>query len=454
MTSRLPRIALGVFVVGLVLHNVVLAELWDAGVRGRSLDVVAAWKEVLLLVVLGVVVWRARRLPVTLAADRLALVYAAFVVVYAVLPQHWLGGAATTKGVLYGLRHDLVPVAAYALGRLAALSRNDRRVLGWVVVGVGAVLSVWGLVDVYFVPLQWWRDSGVPGWFRYQLSLNYGPGLSHLPENWVYNTGDERHPLRRLVSTFLSPLASSYLLVVALIFLASRERLGRWSAVAGVCCVAGLLWTHTRAATLALVLGLLLLAAAQRRWPPAVAAAAVLVLSLGFFASYSSIGPGTSYTRSELAYLRANAQRHAAPGGDPFSSGDTSLSSHWRNLRAGLRTVVHHAQGFGLGNAGTEAKRTNVEILAGESTYTQLGVETGLVGMLAFVAWALAVWRGLWFRSPWLFAAFGSMLAIALQTDVLGVPWLAYVLFALAGSALSEDAAEARRRGAAEPRSN
>ena len=452
MSARLPRLALGVLVVGLVLHNLVLAELWDAGVRGRALDVVAAWKEVLLLVVLGLVAWHARRLPITLAADRLALVYTAFVLLYAVLPQEWLGGAATTKGVLYALRHDLVPVAAYALGRLAVLSRNDRRSLGWLAVGAGAVLSVWGLVDVYAVPLQWWRESGVPGWFRHQLSLDYGPGLSHLPENWVYNTGDEEHPLRRLVSTFLSPLASAYLLVFALIFLASRERLGRWSVVAALCCFAGLLWTHTRAATLALVLGLVLLAAAQRRLRPAEAAVAVIVISLGFFAVYTSVGPRTSYTKSELAYLRENAQRHPLAGGDPFSSGDTSLTSHWRNLRAGVRAVVRHPQGYGLGNAGTEAKRTNVEIRAGESTYTQLGVETGLAGMLAFIAWALAILWGLWSRSPWLFAAFGAMLAVALQTDVLGVPWLAYVLFALAGSALSEDASGARRRDVVEPR--
>jgi len=31
-----------VFVVGLALHNFVMAELWDAGVRGTALDVVSA----------------------------------------------------------------------------------------------------------------------------------------------------------------------------------------------------------------------------------------------------------------------------------------------------------------------------------------------------------------------------------------------------------------------------
>jgi O-Antigen ligase len=438
MTSRLPRLALAVFVVGLAFHNLLLAELWDTGLRGRGLDIVAAWKEVLLALALGAAAWQARRLPLATTADRLALLYAAFVVAYAVLPQSWLVGHATTKGVFYSLRHDLVPVAAYALGRLVVLCAGDRKRLAWLAVAVGAALSVWGLVDVYLVPLQWWRDSGVPGWFKDQLSLDYGHGLSGLPENWVYNTGDETNPIRRLVSTFLSPLATAYLLVVVLLFLAARERVTRWTTLAALACFAGLLWTHTRAATLALAGGLVLLAAAQRRWPPLALAAAVVGISIGFFAAYSSIGPSTSYTATELAALRENAHKPHPAGGDPFSAGDTSLSSHWRNLRDGLHTVIHHPQGFGLGNAGTEAKRTGVDILAGESTYTQLGVEIGLVGMLAFVAWSLVVFHGLWSRSPWLFAAFGAVLALALQTDVLGVHWLAYCLWAAAGATLQE----------------
>ena len=55
--------------------------------------------------------------------------------------------------------------------------------------------------------------------------LNYGPGLSHLPENFVYNAG-ENVVFRRLTSTFLSPLATAYLLVVAMFFIPLRRRWG------------------------------------------------------------------------------------------------------------------------------------------------------------------------------------------------------------------------------------
>ncbi len=295
MTARLPRLALAAFVVGLAVHNLVMAELWKAGVRGRALDAVSAWKEVVLAVALAAALRSARGLDRWQVADRLAVAYAAFVVLYAALPQGWLAGDASARGVLLGLRHDLVPVAAYALGRLAAVSRWDRRALGWLALAVGAALSLWGLADVYLVPLQWWRESGVPGWFREQLSLEYRC-LSGLPENWIFNTGDETSPLRRLVATFLSPLATAYVLVVALLFLAARTRVTSGRTVAAVVCFAGLLWTHTRAAALALALGLALLALVQRRWQPLLAAAAALGVSAAFFAVFPSIGPATSFT--------------------------------------------------------------------------------------------------------------------------------------------------------------
>jgi hypothetical protein len=78
---------------------------------------------------------------------------------------------------------------------------------------------------------------------------------------------------------------------------------------------------------------------------------------------------------------------------------------------------------------------------AGESTYTELGVDAGLLGALLFVAWSVSL---LWVVLPctaWLGAAFVAMFALGLQTDVLGVPWIVYVLWPLGGSVVSTVAA-------------
>jgi hypothetical protein len=81
LTERLPRLALLAFVVALPFHNLAMALLWGAGVRDLALDAVSAWKEILLALALGAIVWRRRGIPFkSTSTDWLALAYAANVV--------------------------------------------------------------------------------------------------------------------------------------------------------------------------------------------------------------------------------------------------------------------------------------------------------------------------------------------------------------------------------------
>jgi O-Antigen ligase len=434
VSRALPRVALLVLVVGLALHNLAMALLWQAGVRDTALDVVAAWKDALLGVALvAALAAAAGSLPRLRWADRLALAYGALVLVYWLLPQSWLGGEATARAELYALRHHLLPLGAYLLGRLLVLDRVWWRRLGLAILAVGVGLAVWGLVDVYLVPLQWWRDSGVPDWFEEQLGLAYRC-LSGLPENWILNT-DEESPVRRLVATFLSPLATAYALVVAILLLAAA-RPRRWMVAVAVVVYVGLLWTHTRAAFLALAAGLLVLAWLRRAWTPAVLAAGSLVVSVAFVAVFPSIGPETTYTATELACLRQNAAEEGETPEDRLSADESSTSSHLNALWDGIETVATQPWGYGLGNAGVSASRSGVEVKAGESTYTELGVDVGLGGLAAFVGWLVALGLALRRRSPWLTASLAAVAVLGLQTDVIGIHWLAVVVFALAGAAL------------------
>jgi hypothetical protein len=433
VTDRVPRVALLVLVVGLAAHNLVMALLWQAGVRNTALDVAAAWKEAVLVVAFVAAVAAVGSVPRLFWADRLALAYGVLVVFYWLLPQSWLDGEATAKGELYALRHHLLPLGAYALGRLVTLDRTWWRRITLTIVAVGCGLAAWGLIDVYVVPLQWWRDSGVPDWFSEQLGLAYRC-LSGLPENWILNT-DEESPVRRLVSTFLSPLASAYTLVVTCLLLAAA-RPRWWTVVAGSLAYAGLLWTHTRAAFIALPAALLVLAALRRSFPLAGLAAGSVAASVAFVAIFPTIGPTTSYTQTELLCLRQNAAVEGTASDDPFSAGESSTSSHLTALRDGIRTVAHHPWGYGLGNSGVSASRTGVEVKAGESSYTELGVDTGVLGLAAFLGWLVALVLALRTRSAWLASSVAAVAVLGLQTDVIGIHWLSVVVFALAGVAL------------------
>jgi O-antigen ligase len=127
------------------------------------------------------------------------------------------------------------------------------------------------------------------------------------------------------------------------------------------------------------------------------------------------------------------AKQRPSTSHDATSANESSTSEHLASLRDGAKAVLKHPWGYGLGNSGVTAERTHVKVQAGESTYTELGVETGVLGGLVFVAWSLALLRVTLRVRPWLGAAFAAVLVIGLQTDVIGVPWVAVVLWSLAG---------------------
>jgi hypothetical protein len=456
---RRPIVALYLFIVGLALHNLVLALLYDAGLRGWEIDVVQAWKEALLAVAVARVATdaiAARALPFRpRLVDWLALAFAGLVCLYALIPQDVLDGDAGAKAILYGLRHGLVPVVAYFLGRSLIVSGEELRRIGWTLLGAGAALAVGGLIDLYAVDVEWWRGSGAVGYFRYELGFDYhGPG--GLPDNWAFNTEDGL--FRRLVASFISPLGTAFVLVVALLLggIAWQDRVRRPLAAALIAvCAAALLFTLSRSSLLALAGAFVVLAIALRRWWPVAATALVLAAGVGFAFAFTSVAPETHFFPEDLPYQEEQARRHGdLPGGGSLAlnPGEPSLRSHWRSLRDGIETVLEHPQGYGLGNAGAVAVRFGVPLRAGESNYTETGVATGLAGALLLIAWSLALLVGL-VRSAWTVtdatfrvaaagtaAAFAAVLALAIQTDAYGVPWLAYCLWWIAGSLVETEA--------------
>lgn len=445
---RRPLVALYAWVVGLAAHNAVMAALYGAGVREGALTALQAWKELLLGVALARVgfdaLW-ARRLAFRIhVVDVLALAFAVVVCVYAVLPQSWLDGSADRSAIGLALKHDLVPVGAYFLGRSLLLRRSQLVPLAWTLVGVAGTVALLGLVDDFFVSISWWRESAVVDYFHKQLGYDYN-GTGGLPENFIFNTGSEDHLLRRLVSVFLGPLASAYCFVVALLLAAALLR--RVRILAAVCAlVAGaLLFTFSRSSLLALAAGLVVLAYVVRRWWPVAAAVATIAVSVGWVHVFPHVAPEGKWTQQDLVQQRNNAKQNPGASGNAGSLDEPSLHSHWVSLREGARTVIRHPQGYGLGNAGQTASRTGTPIKAGESNYTEIGAETGLLGGLLWSAWGVsllialvrAARRTRWWAAIGIAAAFGAALVLAVQTDVIGDPWMGYCLWALAGIAVA-----------------
>src|SRR5205814_10266848 len=133
--------------------------------------------------------------------------------------------------------------------------------LGWTLLGTAGFVAALGIADVYAIPISWWRTNGVVDYFRKHLGYDYH-GTGNLPENFIYNVGNGRPFLRRLVSTFLSPLASGYLFVFALLVASPRRAV---AVALSVIVVAGLLWAFSRSSLVALAVGFVAFAALRRR---------------------------------------------------------------------------------------------------------------------------------------------------------------------------------------------
>ena len=410
-----------------------MAQLWELGVRGRRLDVVAAWKEVVLLGALAIVAWHVRHRPAVKAADILAASYAIVIAVYWLVPQDVLGGDATARGELLALRHHLFPVAAYALGRLVAIAWEERGRMGGFAVLVAVVVAVVGILELALVPLQAWRDSGVPGWYSEQLGLDY-EGLSGLPENWVFNTGDEENPIRRLVSTFLSPLASAYALVVALIYVVSRPLRWWWGFSPDSCTSrcssrtrvrpsprsrSGSSCSHSRSAASRRPRSRRLRRperALPRRVPDDRAVHEL-------HASRARVSPPRERERGRAADQGAVPDRgrvHGEPLAEPARrrARRSRASAGTRARKCRRRREAH--------GRGDQGRRIDVH---------GTRCRCGCGGRACVRPVEPCDPRRAVAAQAWLFAALASVLVLGLQTDVIGIHWLAFTLWAAAGLA-------------------
>ena len=444
---RRPVVALFIFVVGLALHNAVMAALYAAGVRGTTLTAITAWKEILLAVALcrvGFDAWRARKLPFRFGvADSLAVAFGALVVVYALIPQSALDGLAGHKAVALALRHDLVPVGAYFLGRSLLLRRDDLRRLGWTLLGTAAVVAGWGSsTSTRSRSGGGGRTASSTTSTATSATTTTAPACA--PSPTAPCTACPRTSSTTSATTSRSCAGSSRRFSVLLRAATSSSSrccsgsaLRRAVVASRVLAAAGLLWTFSRSSLVAVAVGLLVLAAIRRRPWGVVAAAAVIGVAIGWAHLFPKIGPTGTFTKVDITYQQAIG-KNGPKNFSAASENEPSLHSHWLALKEGVQTMIHHPQGYGLGNVGQTASRTATPLKAGESNYTELGVELGVLGALLWIAWGLAVLIGLVRGGDArMAAAFAAILALAVQTDVIGDPWVAYCVWVFAGAFLT-----------------
>ena len=223
-----------------------------------------------------------------------------------------------------------------------------------------------------------------------------------MPENFAFNTG-HNHLFRRLDLDLHQPARRRRTCSWSR---CSRRRCGALALPLAALVFAGLLFTISRSALTGLVAGLVVLALARREWWPL--AVVVIVIGVGH-----RLRPRVHARRADDALPPGRAEgaggeRAAAPAARrPSSSTSTSRpgGATCPASATGSSTVVHHPQGYGLGNAGATAERFGVDAEGGRvELHGDRRRDRPRSGWLAFVAWNLALLAGL-VRRAWSGAA-------------------------------------------------
>lgn len=462
---RRPFIGLGALVAGMAFHSFVLMVLLKLQTPAFLVRAVQAWKELVLiaLLILAVVeVTRAYRKGVRwdwIAMDWIALAFAGVLAIYLALPSGVLHTDSNLLQRLVAFRVAALIPLLYFFGRVFSTpSERDLATVSWLIVGAGAAVGAFGLVELWLVPTVRWLDWGVnlyTSWlgFKYQ-------GPAGLPENFFQSLPDGLL-LRRMVSTYISPLGIAYtgLLVVpiAVVLIDRREQrrtLMAAAAVLGIFLLAGILFSVTRLALLCLVGEIFIIGFALRTrvaWvlPPIVVACVATILF-----GYPAIGPTV-----DPYLLPGESHRHTI-----LYIGDPSFTEHLRYLTADIKTVAQHPLGIGLGGSVHRFAQTVQDTAGtGESAIFGMFGDTGILGGLLYVAlYALGVfygWRAL-IRAPrrtpaWTlplvaFAGGLALIPITLTSDVWGDLSVTFLFWWAAGYSATAARSTAASEGASD----
>ncbi|HYP21651.1 MAG TPA: hypothetical protein VEY08_16400 [Chloroflexia bacterium] len=428
---RAPFRALAVLVAGMAFHNIVLMFLIDLGTPALLLRMVQFWKEGVLLLLafmagrLAVQAWRAGKGPRLSWLDWTMLAFAVLSFVYLVIPDWAFPIESSLNQRLVSFRVMLLLPLLYAFGRVFwRYTRPDLVWTGRVLLGSILVVAVFGLWELWFVPTPDWLDWGVNG-FTSWLGYGYG-GPKGLPENFFQGT-DAGYLLRRMVSTYISPLGLAYtgllLVPIGTVLVTSRNvarELPAWFRTAAfVALLATILFSITRGALIMLVLefGLLILLIRRRRTlvTGGIVAATVVFILI----EYVNFGPLVTFSLEEvrppLGLAAVRQARTMAPGqsGSPIATAvasptqkagqsnnageqdtkggelvermltreDPSTRGHIEALRVGAIHVAKYPLGTGLGSS---VPRFGSAEGPAESALLAVFGEIGLLGGLIY----------------------------------------------------------------------
>ncbi|MFO0328611.1 MAG: hypothetical protein ACK53A_11475, partial [Gemmatimonadota bacterium] len=226
---------------GLAFHVFAMAVLHGPlEVPPSTVRLVASWKELVLLPLLGLAAWQLARRPERfrpLLPDVAVVALSLIVFARTMLDWAWLGLAPWSPASVYGARDLLVPFVLYGVGRMTPELLEHPRLLGRLTT-VALVVACIGFVE-RLLPIEALVLAGIPAYFRDFLNLESmtDPAFFGLPHSYFTDLGSVA--FRRAGSVFLSGQSFAIALMLLLPALQLKAmaatggaRPARWTAFA------------------------------------------------------------------------------------------------------------------------------------------------------------------------------------------------------------------------------
>ena len=367
--SFLTRVVFPLFAWGLAFHSLVMAALFGwFGLPEGVVRVIAAWKDIGLLLLLFIVFIRA----ISGRGPGVQVTWTDFwiggLVIVATMyfagENLWLRANLPISAELLGLRQAVFFMLVYFVGRAMPDLADDDGTMQKIFFLV-LVTCVLGILERFLLPPEGLVALGVAAYFQDFLGASaitvgneYG-----LPTNYWASLGG--HQVRRAGSIYLGgqgfavPFLLFFPMITAWVF--SRAKRSAWQIIGySVICIA-LLLTLTRMTIMVAMLQLLLFILLRRRPEWAVAG---LALATMLFLSAMVLVPGFP-----IFVLHT------------LSGQESSTAGHLTDWSNGILAFLGQPWGFGLGTADLVAIRSGLEHITGDNLYLTYAVEMGVAGV-------------------------------------------------------------------------
>jgi hypothetical protein len=367
-----PLWALLGFVLVLPFHSLLATVmLVQFGLPVSVVRVASSWKELILFTTMLLVLLRIlsrQRLPTLTWLDGISLLWLVQIAFYSVIGSLNPVWQPSITARVYGTRDWLLYLVPYFIGRLVWTTDSDLRRILRAVLLVGVITSLFGLIEYFFLPIEFHVLLGVPQYFSEMLGLVYPDYLFGLPENYFAEVR-QGEIIRRSVSTYLSGqgFAVSFLVVFPVVFTWYVKRPTNQNMFALVVCAFALLLTITRMTIIVCSIQMILILLLTRHYK---ILQGILVSGVLLFIVALMVYPDfRSYVMNTVLLQ------------------DTSSSTRLNQWAGGIQTLLEHPFGSGVGYSGLTGTRFGGSGAGQEAGYLKITGDLGLPGILFFILW-------------------------------------------------------------------